>query len=657
MLRIPLESWPQVDLSTLDGARRERAEGRALAVRLYEQGIPHPQIFAKTGIRRQQLSRLMERCQRVAADGRVYGYRALIQGVRIVGYTRIAPVKHSRGEGSAGCAGALTQLLARFPELDGYIREEFLTVRPKRKEQEVRITVAKLHGKVIAWLQARGLAKDEWPLNTQNEGLETLRRYCNSLISCDEQRWLSARAGSNAVMRSSIGKGIAPVFTPLRPFTAVQLDFHKVDAASIISVTNSHGVDIDVPLPRWHIGLLIEERLELILGTVIALERTPSSDSVLETLECALVPVPEQAKSCALAIGMSGKIFPNQVFEQLRGQGFGILRIDNGWSNTAIDVIDNVINVVGCAVDFGPVRAWWTRHTIERVFGQMTRSALQCSPSTYGAGPADSRRKNPDQAAVRLKIRLSDLVLALEQVIAEHNNARTESIGMGGPLPSLIAAMNNPNSLFIPSPIPDINRDMSDELALIMYKTINVVVRGNRSKGERPYVKIGRWRYTNPRISSDFSLIGSILKAYCSIRDARIVHVTNQSNAEDLGRLVPPARWAHTHVSFRMRGLWYRAGEPMRREERRAAGAYAWLPTEVTGSETYEPTIQDEPTSLEALELAKYEVQQRRQRKQTEKEGVSDTSPGSKHGNEVSINGGLFNLDAPLQITQAYTEE
>lgn len=657
MLRIPLDTWPAVDLSGFEEDVRTDAENRATALRLYEQGTALSTIERTTGLRRQQLSRLLERCQTVAPDGRIYGLRALLPGMRIKPYTRSAPIRHARGDGSAGCAGAFTNLLAQYPGLEKVILDEYLPSMPKKKEQHARISIENLHGKVITWLKERGLTEDQWPLNTQNEGLESLRRYCNTLLQSHEMRWMKARAGANAAMRNRIGRGLHPVFTPLRPFTAVQLDFHKIDAASIITITNSFGVDIDVPLPRWHIGLLFEERLELILGVVVALEKTPSSDSVLETIECALVPLAAQVTGCGLAIGMNGKVFPNQILEQLRAQGFSLLRMDNGWSNTAIDVIDNLIDVLGCAVNFGPVRAWWSRDGIERVFGQMTRAAMQCSPSTYGSGPTDTQRNNPEKTAVKLQIRLSDLVRALEHVIVKHNSDRTEALGMGAPLPSLVAAMNKPNGLFLRAPIPDADRDTAAGGNLVLYKTVPSVVRGNRKKGVRPYVKVGRWRYTNPRIASDYSLIGSTLNCYCSIRDARLVRAISLSSGEDFGRLVPPARWAHTQLSFRMRALTYRNGAPMRRKERRDIKAHEWLPPEQCDGTGMDAVVPDQPTKDEALALA------RRECRKTHNEPAA-TQPTSTprqepdQSSQVPLAGiGLFNLDTLVHIGQFHREE
>jgi putative transposase len=653
MLRVPLLEWPRVDARLLDESTRSTLATRLHAIHMYARGTTHKQIVERTGISRQQLSQMLARCQTVAGDGRVFGYRALVKGRRVKPYTRTAKVAHHRGEGCGGCAGALTQLFSLYPDLESFIHGEFLVTKASDKRQENRISIIRLHDKVIGWLKERGLADDQWPLNTQDEGLESLRRYCKTLLYSHERRWLLARSGANAALRSAIGHGVLPVFLPMRPFTAVQFDFHKVDAASVITLTNPSGVDIDVPLARWHIGLLLEERYLLILGAVIALEITPSSDSVLETIECALVPVVQQCCDSALAIGAGRKVFPNQVFERLRGQCFGILRMDNGWSNTAIDVIDNLIDVLGCAVNFGPVRSWWARDEIEKVFGQMTRAALQCSPSTYGAGPLDTRRDHPEQTAQRLHVRLSDLVRSLENVSAAHNTTRTEALAMGAPLESLRKAMENSHSLFIPSPVPFANMTRNAPQTLVGYKTIDVTVRGSIKKGERPFVKIGRWRYTNPRIAADFSLLGSELRAYCSIRDARIVEVVNKSNGEHLGRLVPPARWAETLISFRDRALYFRAGEPMRRAERRDSGCNEWLPPDrstVAAANTC--------SASQALVLANRELSRQRC-------GAEQAMPAPSENHPIEVvspptgapTPGPFDLDRAIEIDHFHLED
>jgi hypothetical protein len=639
MLKIPLQGWPAIDLSALTGRKLAVTKSRCEAVELYAQGYPQEHIFEQTRISRQVLSRLMLRCQSVATDGQIFGYRALILGCNIQGYTRHLKVQRMNGDAAPGCSGALGQLFARFSRLEEFIQSEFLRTRRENKYQNARLSIEELHGKVIDWLEEKGLKENEWPLNTKSEGIETLRRYCKQLIRVHEKRYLAARCGPLAVGNSNIGTGNAPVFKTRRPFGAVQLDFHKVDSASIIRVTNPFGVEIVVPLPRWHIGLLIDEHYELILGAIVALEITPSSDSVLETIETGLMPVLAKSGSVAIAIGAGRKVFANQLLAGLAGQGFDVIRMDNGWSNIAIHVIDNIIDIIGAAVDFGPVRSWWTRHNIERVFGLMTRAALQSSPATYGANVLDTRRENPEQTAVQLDIRLTDLICALEKVTADHNEQRTAGLLMAQPIDALAAVMDNPASPFIYAPIPNISRRDEGGRGVMMYKAFTVVIRGSLAKGERPYIKIGGWRYTSKTIAQDFSQIGNKLKVYCSLRDARIVYATNLTTSEDIGRLYPPAKWDETFVSFRMRALFQSNGQTMRRKEKRKSKTHEWLPDD---------DVPDQPSRTDAMRLAQQALEKSRVKPTSEEPPATApdaTMPAAAPLLDES-DSGLFNLNS-----------
>jgi putative transposase len=121
LTNVPLESWPAIDVSVLTDEDAQSVEKRISALTLYAQGTPHRSINQETGITRQEINRLLRRCIALSEDGQVEGFRALLPGKRIAPYVRSAPVKHEKGSGSAGCAGALSQLFDRFPELRHFI--------------------------------------------------------------------------------------------------------------------------------------------------------------------------------------------------------------------------------------------------------------------------------------------------------------------------------------------------------------------------------------------------------------------------------------------------------------------------------------------------------------------------------------------------------
>jgi len=183
------------------------------------------------------------------------------------------------------------------------------------------------------------------------------------------------------------------------------------------------------------------------------------------------------------------------------------------------------------------------------------------------------------------------------------------------------------------------------------------IVRGTPNKGERPYVKIGRWRYTNPRIAADYSLIGSTLKCYCSIRDVRVVHAINLHSGEDLGRLLPPARWRDTYMSFRMRALTYRTGEPMRRHERRDMQAHEWLAPASRTSSKPRKAARDIPSKDDALASAKHELNKVAQVQAEAPPAQTPTSGQFEQSTSSNTRKGLFNLDGPTLIDKMHRKE
>ncbi|TFW31780.1 hypothetical protein [Massilia horti] len=564
--------WPEPDI---EFARADPGfAARRRAVEMYADGESAATIFDETGKDAQEVRRLVKRCISQAGDGEITGFYALLKGWRPDGYKRTAAVQHVRGGGSGGCAGALRQLFDRYPDVEEYIRALFLPESSSHSVDEVRIPYMELHGEFTTKLRELGLTDDDWPFNTENVGYKSLRKYCISLLGCDSARWIRARSGEEAARRTTVGNGQKSILPSLRAFGAVQLDFHLVDAASIIVIENAFGVEIDLPLRRWYFGLLVEEKLGLVIGVYIALELNPSSDSVLEVIESALRPLSFKEGDPRCALIVDKKVLPNQMFPELEHQCFSVLKMDNAKCNTAAEVVSNIIDTVGCAVNFGPIKAWWRRDLIERVFGALTRRGLQRLPSTYGSGPGDTRRSaSPNQEAVRFRIMLNELVAIIYGCIREHNETRGDTLQKAAPIQALQAAMRHPASGFLRLPLP---KPAQEDLRLMAHVE-EVTVRGNLKKNVRPYVNIGRWRYTSPGLAQRYDLIEQKLIAYCDRRSTALVRVTVKDTGEDLGWIEPPRKWAGIQISFRDRALINSAGYSAQLHENGLSTVRRWV--------------------------------------------------------------------------------
>ncbi|TWI69131.1 hypothetical protein IP91_00197 [Pseudoduganella lurida] len=596
-----LTLWPMPDEAALDSGQRSIYQRRKQAVEMYAAAKPYGVIQERVSLSPQEVRRLVKRCVTSDGNGTIAGFTGLIPGYRIKEYKRTAPVVHFIGGSSGGCAGALTLLFEQRPEIRSFVDDEFLK-RPGRKVPSAKTTFRDLHGSFITKLRECGLGDDDWPFNTKDCGYRSLRKYCHGLRTQESGRWFGARAGVEAQRRSSVGSGHRPILPVMRGMTSCQLDFHKVDAASIILLETSEGERIPVPVARWHIGLLVEERWGLVLGAWIALELNPSADSVLEVVEASLRPIDSSKDGLFCTLTVDGKVFPNQVKPELAYQGFSVLKMDNAWSNAATEVVDNIIQTVGCAVNFGPVRAWWRRSVVERIFGQLTRRGLQRLPSTLGSGPKDPIRNDPVGQAIKFKITIKDLIDVVYGCIREHNETRSEGVSFASPMSALLNSLDRPASGVFLQPLP---KRAQSELKLMMHKQI-ATVRGSLKKHERPYVNLGRWRYSNPELAASYHLIGRDLILYCDRRDVQIVHATVRDSGEQLGALNASPKWAHLHISWRERAALNNAGLTLRQRENGHSPVKRWRDekTSVTKAKNV-GAKQNIPTPKEGLEIAR----------------------------------------------------
>jgi putative transposase len=618
-----LSQWPAPDEETLNWETLDAYVSRKRAVQMYADGIPVEKITAATSIPRQKIFYLVSRCVTPTPNGSIAGFLALLPGKRLRGYTRHEPVIRTAGSGSGGCAGALTQLFSRFPEVEQHVRNRFLgTTRGSVKV--VRISYTELHGEFLDQLRDLAFTDDDWPFNTKGCGYKSIRRYCLDLLEEQATRWFGARAGQEAVRRHGVGSGYQSVFPRLRGYGACQLDFHKVDAASVMILETEDGARLPVPVARWHIGFLVEERWGLVLGAFVALESTPSGDSVLEVVESALCPMASESDGAYCQLTIDGKVLPLQLMPELAFNGFSVLKMDNAWSNSATEVVDNIIRTVGCAVNFGPVKAWWRRPLVERIFGKLSERGLKRLPSTLGSGPKDTRRDQPVEKAMKFEITIRDLIDVIHACIREHNEQTNEGITFATPLGALKHSLEKLDSGFFLQPLP---RAAQQDLKLLAHLEI-VTVRGNREKNIRPYVTLGRWRYTNPTLASSYGLIGRQLAVYCNRRDVQVAHATVLDTGEQLGALLAPAGKQGLHISWRNRTLMNQAGLSQRLRENTTSVPTRWCEVqEEKLRERSKGARKRKRTSKEALVLSKFQADQKRMQGQMAKDGVAGAVP------------------------------
>ena len=459
-------------------------------------------------------------------------------------------------------------MLDRFPDLLKFIRDQI----EKRQAQpyevhEARISWRDLHTRVKKWLAAKGVGKNEYPFNMVCEGYNSFIKLFGALAVGGGARAYAARGGRDAARRSRIGRGFVRLLPVLVNYQEVQLDFAKEDAQTIIVVIDTPtGGEIEVVCTRWWVGVLVEFKSEAILSLFISLEWNPTADCVLETIELGLVPAPADESLKRLTVTSDGLVAPNQLIPELAFVGFSTLLVDNAWSMSATDVVENVIETVGCAFCFGEVRGWWAREAAEHVIQKLAQRGAQRLPSTMGAGPADTRRDEPAAQAVRYRVTIQELANITKATARWLNEKRTEGRDYNAPLKLLQLAVEDPSKGFIPARLP---RARQADTRLLWHVEIRVVCgrRPGRLPMERPYVRIARARCTNEVLADRWDLIGKKLKVYVSRRNCNVMRAIVLSDGEDLGLLVTPKRWRQAPCTWRDRRYINSRGKELRESD------------------------------------------------------------------------------------------
>ncbi|ANB72757.1 hypothetical protein AYM40_10575 [Paraburkholderia phytofirmans OLGA172] len=428
--------------------------------------------------------------------------------------------------------GMLAVFFDQFPEIEDELERLFL--KRGKGPFEKRITIMTLAARMQEMARAAGLKDTQWPLCSSDHGYEAIRRWAKRLVGENPEQFIRARFGRQAAKNLRKGKGEPSVVENLRPLAGRELDFHKVDEACVIDVEDPNGATLCFPMERFHLGIIVGEYPQVVFGYAIVLEATPSARAVLNVMENCLFPsIDGEAK---ISLTGKGNVVTSALIPELRGNGFSLLKVDNGSSNIALDCVSNIMDVVGCAITFGAPGNWWARPMIENFFGIFTRKTGQQLPSSFGTGPRDPMREEPIETAHRLHISYFDLVDTFEEFIEQYNRRQPSKKTSGQtPVDMIKALLNNKKSGVFPQPLPVENENSWCLLA----HTVEATIRGSQKRGERPFIKIDKTVYTSPTMSKDFELVGKQAYVFIHRRNANIAIAITKDDQRYLGRLVP----------------------------------------------------------------------------------------------------------------------
>ncbi len=545
-----VSAWPAVDVKALDEESRANFVARqdALVLFIESPSVSLAEIKRQTGVDPKTLYRMIPRCFAMHADGRIYGFRAVIPYERLKNYERTQSVNSLAAPDGKGLAGAFSQLIKRYPQLEKFLEEEAKNRRaPINTAREVRKTVKRIHKRFLEQCRAAGVKPNEYPLNRDLAGLRSLGHY---LKQHDLRTFESAARSKGA---DHIGPAFpaneeeerAPPAT--RAFEVIEFDGHKIDLRLTVRVIDPFGFETLFELTRIWILVLLDVASRAVIGYKLALSTEYNKDDVAGALQNALMPFrPRNYKLPDLSIRVGGG-FPSAVVPEAEFACWEWFRFDGAKSHLAADTLARLTQVVGCWPDNGPRGEPNKRKSIERFFPELAKNFAHRLPGTTGSDPDSIERALGDpKGDLSLLVELDELEDMVEVLLADYNGTSHSGISSRTPLEAMAQLIARDHGY-----VRTLPRVMRSNLCLLQEAKI-VPIKGNLATGTRPHINFLEVRYTSDVLSSSPGLINKKLRIYFDVRDLRMVKAFFEDGSE-LGVLRAARPWCYTPHSLRVR--------------------------------------------------------------------------------------------------------
>lgn len=170
-----LAAWPAVDdLQLTNAVVRRRYTRLRDATQLYLQNQPMNVVEEAAGITGRRFLRLFNRCLKTAPDGKIWGLRAMVKGMRIAPLQRIKPIAfHS--DTRAGFQGAFDKLLRDYPDIE----KDLLSELSRKRRGTFQPNHLSCRGAQRVFLRIclnHGIDTGSYPFCTKAKGASSLQR-------------------------------------------------------------------------------------------------------------------------------------------------------------------------------------------------------------------------------------------------------------------------------------------------------------------------------------------------------------------------------------------------------------------------------------------------------------------------------------------------
>jgi hypothetical protein len=410
-----------------------------------------------------------------------------------------------------------------------------LTGGETKQHKDARVEYKELWIEVLAKAKSEaGISDAEWPFCVRSMGRSAFYVYFRKVVEEHARETDRARHGDLVADRRGHNPLEEVVLPKLRALSCLQLDYAKIDAASVFEMELPDGQVILVPVSRWYWGMLYCPTLKAVVGFHVNLSKNPSSDDLIDILASNALGLNDAGLRVEIEEGGDDRILLNAFFPEFKGHGMSIIRLDNGWANMARHSIRSLIRVYGCAINLGKVKRWMDRKEIEREFGTITRRGPKKLSSTYGTDPTDSRRTNPNKEALEKYISLKDVMRILAKAVQKSNTMNKKGLFGTSPVDELGRLIKQKASGVFPMPLPKVGYPEWIRFT----RCEPVVVRAGTAKSKRhPYVEKWGATYTCDKFCQDDSWIGRRIWVFLNGRNANQAYAVDGKTRAYIGEL------------------------------------------------------------------------------------------------------------------------
>lgn len=548
------EGWPAFDESVLSGKSRSRFRALKAAVELYLAFAPMSKVLAAANISDRRFRRLFARCGQVTPDGKILGWAALVAGFQ--GRQRQRTAKIAAGaDGRSGFAGAFSKLLADVPSI-GIALVSYLNATGGKHLRVNTVEFRAIHRRFVKICEEKGIAPDQYPLNTRERGRKSLRRWIDrEYLPANANRFVSLEHGPDAGKLNRYGEGQGDANSPLGPYDVWIFDEVTVDVLAKYEIPNATGDYEELDLKRFFQIRLIAEDPGVTLAARQVFAAQASAADVAMLFWDALNGPPDIPKAFEGETLVEGAGYPSNIFPELRFAKPRVIRMDRALTHLSNHVQHIARKLFGGWAEFGAPRTPHERAQIESRFATQAKRVLHQLPGTTGTGPTDPVRKRA-AVPVQDRLRAVEIEYLLDCYTRNENATPTAAAHNIAPLERLRRQLKT--EVLVPRHL-----DTDKRKPYFFAQPVRVTVHANKSRGQRPYVNYLYERYTSVQLYKDYSMVGKSLLLRPDLRNLRTVMLFREDGRE-YGLVQVIGQWAmfpHDHRIRRLYGRLKREGQ------------------------------------------------------------------------------------------------